>query len=492
MEIYIFGIDSPNKNENSATTVYNYEVYLENGTQLDYSKACENSKISISSPITNKDVVKLEEASYFHNLGYDIYNNNNNFYTDVCSHASINGNDITLSDRKKHYSLSDISLCNESCSYANVDFETKRFTCECNISYNFSENYIEENNEEEKKVSFKEYFLSFINYKITVCHKLFLYLKNYYYNIGFYIAVGTFAFCFCCMIIFLKWGLNDLNKIIFNNIPTKQKLKEIIKNKKEQDLKKEISKNNNIPPKRKRYKTFRINKKINIAKIELNNDISKEKNNNNLKLSQKKRKRKKFNSHIIKNNIFINEKNSDNSSLEIKKNKIDINNQQSQIINIKKINIQNINNQNSNIYNNNFNYIRKNSRRKSKKNSSFYIKNTSKEKLINSYIYNRKRYSFINDRFNDLRFTKDENVDPKDFNIIPYTQAIRLDHRNYFQMFFSVLAREIGVVDIFYYKNPYNHLSIILSIYFLELCLDLALNCLLYNSLYNEEVSRIW
>ena len=99
---------------------------------------------------------------------------------------------------------------------------------------------------------------------------------------------------------------------------------------------------------------------------------------------------------------------------------------------------------------------------------------------MNSYLYNRKRYSFINDRFNDLRFTKDENVDPKDFNIIPYTQAIRLDHRNYFQMFLSVLASEIGVVDIFYYKNPYNHLSIILSIYFLELCLDLALNCLLY------------
>ena len=36
MEIYIFGIDSPNKNESYVTTVYNYEVYLENGTQLDF------------------------------------------------------------------------------------------------------------------------------------------------------------------------------------------------------------------------------------------------------------------------------------------------------------------------------------------------------------------------------------------------------------------------------------------------------------------------
>ena len=47
-------------------------------------------------------------------------------------------------------------------------------------------------------------------------------------------------------------------------------------------------------------------------------------------------------------------------------------------------------------------------------------------------------------------------------------------------MFLSVLAHEIEIVDIFYYRNPYNHLSLVLSIYIFELCLDLTLNCLLY------------
>ena len=51
MEIYIFGIDSPNKNDCYASTVYNYEVLLENGTQLDYLSICEGTKISISSAI---------------------------------------------------------------------------------------------------------------------------------------------------------------------------------------------------------------------------------------------------------------------------------------------------------------------------------------------------------------------------------------------------------------------------------------------------------
>ena len=47
-------------------------------------------------------------------------------------------------------------------------------------------------------------------------------------------------------------------------------------------------------------------------------------------------------------------------------------------------------------------------------------------------------------------------------------------------MFLSVLAHEIEIVDIFYYRNPYKHLSLVLSIYLFELCLDLTLNCLLY------------
>ena len=65
--------------------------------------------------------------------------------------------------------------------------------------------------------------------------------------------------------------------------------------------------------------------------------------------------------------------------------------------------------------------------------------------------------------------------------------AIRIDHRNYFQMLLSVLFHEIDIIDIFYYRSPYNHLSITLSIYIFELCIDLALNCLLYT---DEVVSR--
>ena len=138
-ELYILGIDSPNKDTSASTSVYNYGVYLGNGTLLDHTIACKNTKISISSTITNTDLVKLEEANYFDDSGYDIYNESSNFYTDNCASASIDGNDITLSDRKKDFYPSNISLCNDSCHYSNVDLEAKRFTCECDTGYNFSE-----------------------------------------------------------------------------------------------------------------------------------------------------------------------------------------------------------------------------------------------------------------------------------------------------------------------------------------------------------------
>jgi hypothetical protein len=82
-------------------------------------------------------------------------------------------------------------------------------------------------------------------------------------------------------------------------------------------------------------------------------------------------------------------------------------------------------------------------------------------------------YSLIN-------FINDEEVDNKELNDIPYTQALRIDNRNWFRMFVSVIAHEIEIINIFYYRKPYNHMTIIFSTYTFELCLDLTLNTLLY------------
>ena len=68
---------------------------------------------------------------------------------------------------------------------------------------------------------------------------------------------------------------------------------------------------------------------------------------------------------------------------------------------------------------------------------SIFGKNTSNEKFLeNSYLRNNKIRN-LNERFSFIKFTHDDEVDKKEYNMVPYTQAIRIDHRNYFQMLLS-------------------------------------------------------
>ena len=569
-ELFILGIDSPNKNKTYTTSVYNYEIYLGNGTLLDHSIACKDTQITLSSSIKNTNLVKLDEANYFSDMGYDIYNESSAFYTDNCAPASINGNDITLEDRKKYFSTANVSLCNQSCYYLNVNFTSKRFICECDIDYKYTDNNNEEKKEEneEDNSSYIDYFLSLLNYKIIVCYELFFDFQSYYYNAGFYIAFGNLVLCLCGMIIFIKWGILDLNKKIYENIPNITKLKksivESIKRKRksieENNPPRKILKpktfklkgqNNQFIRRKKSHKSLVINnlnieneiklklnlndsndnenKEINNSEINNSEINNSEINNNNDNINNNDNVNNNYNinnnenkNHYIFNNDNINNNNDINDSKNInpirmpkklksiklrrkrklKSQKIDISHfrdiidkdkDKSELSNSKRLS-NFLNNNNNHYNNNNKNRYMKNERKRQKRSLSFHNKNTSNDKLIkisplnniNSVIYNKNEHNISqkNETFNceilNYNNNNDDTIDKKEYNVIPYTQALRIDKRTYFQMFLSVLAHEIKIVDIFYYKNPFSHLSIILSIYIFELCLDLTLNCLLY------------
>ena len=69
--------------------------------------------------VRGKSIVQISDIQGQYYIGIDIY-----------------GNDLTLKDRKRYYYLEDISLCNESCHYINVNYTNQRFICECEIVYN--------------------------------------------------------------------------------------------------------------------------------------------------------------------------------------------------------------------------------------------------------------------------------------------------------------------------------------------------------------------
>ena len=121
-----------------------------------------------------------------------------------------------------------------------------------------------------------------------------------------------------------------------------------------------------------------------------------------------------------------------------------------------------------------------------KKINIFNIKESSKNILMTNSnnrfkVKSRKRFLELSEYGND------KSVSKKELNHVPYTQALRIDNRDFLEMFLSILANEIKIISIFYYKNPLVHLSLTTSIYLFESLLDLMLNCFLYTDDYISE-----
>ena len=86
----------------------------------------------------------------------------------------------------------------------------------------------------------------------------------------------------------------------------------------------------------------------------------------------------------------------------------------------------------------------------------------------------------IDFNFEHLISMNDEKLDIRELNEIPFRQALRIDKRSTFKVFISVLENKIGFLNLYFYKKKYSQISLDLSIYLLELLLDLAMNCFLY------------
>ena len=270
-DLYIIGVDSPCLYGNSSVNVFNYEIYLKNGTQLYDLSPCKDVKITISSSINNLDSVHFNKAIDFYKEGYDIYNRSNIFYVDPCSPAQDNGNDVTLVDRAKYY-FPNVSLCNEGCIYKVIDFDNQRFLCDCNADLNDKEYKHEDYNtqEEEDYSSYLDYFLSLINYRIFLCINLFFEFQSFYYNAGFYISFCTMLICIVLSVLFWIIGIKKVKVLIYKNIPTNEKLIELLRRQRRNFIKKNAKKN-------KRKKSHKIDnnfKNIKVAKINNNRKIN--------------------------------------------------------------------------------------------------------------------------------------------------------------------------------------------------------------------------
>ena len=86
----------------------------------------------------------------------------------------------------------------------------------------------------------------------------------------------------------------------------------------------------------------------------------------------------------------------------------------------------------------------------------------------------------IDFNYDHLIDRKDDDVDKRELNNIPYRQALRIDKRSFWNILFSILTNQIEFISLFLYRNPYSHYTLTFSVYLFELLLDLTMNGLLY------------
>ena len=243
--LYIISAEIKNPSTNRVTNEFIFNIYLKNGTELEYLSICnnKNSSFYVTSALTNLDLANFDEAQDLYDQGYNIYNLTSEFYTDGCSPAKIGSNDITLDDRKLIYPQN-ISFCPGECDFFEVMIETKRVRCACDSFYtekyiNISTSFIKVNASD----NFFIYLLDNFNYKIFKCYHILLKLdfNNLLKNIGFIFGVIVFFINLICLFIFSCCSLSQLRLQIYKSLPDKKNLMETL-SKNESNFKREENK----------------------------------------------------------------------------------------------------------------------------------------------------------------------------------------------------------------------------------------------------------
>ena len=73
-----------------------------------------------------------------------------------------------------------------------------------------------------------------------------------------------------------------------------------------------------------------------------------------------------------------------------------------------------------------------------------------------------------------------EQIEEKNFNCLPYSQALNIDKRNIFSIYLSLIKMKIDIIPILFYPEDFTHKSLTLSLYIFDFLFSFFINALLY------------
>ena len=255
-----------------------YEVYAPGSNQkLDLSK-CSDTKIKIVYPVTlDEETQKLYDE--LKSQGYDLFDKNNKFYTDICTpYKSAEGADIILADRNNDFFAKHEIVCQANCEFYGYNAATSYVSCICDAADKERIEAEQPQKATEKKIDSFVDILKFSNYKVLYCYNLVFRAVTFYKNFGSILSLLYFiGYLISFGFFWYKGFLTPLKKEIAKLFKKKHDIRNISSNLNN-------FKNNNINKKDKNLNININNKKVNIV---TDTKLKEVMNNNKIKETEK-------------------------------------------------------------------------------------------------------------------------------------------------------------------------------------------------------------
>ena len=204
------------------------------GTQTDYQifstslgaflplSACEEEDVDV--PITNPfsytnflNSFSSKTAAVLKN-GYDAYNPESPFFTDVCTpFTNENGQDVLLDERIRDY-FDHNDLCDNDCTYNSFNYNSQTYTCTCKVKASPTDTQSEITTKKEKKIPdylYKRHKNS--NIEVIKCASQVFSSKGQKKNFGSYTLLLCLASFIGAVVYYAIKGGSKMN-IIYNDI----------------------------------------------------------------------------------------------------------------------------------------------------------------------------------------------------------------------------------------------------------------------------------
>jgi hypothetical protein len=205
------------KTSDLSSTYVIYEIYDSSLNKLNLD-VCKDSHITINVPVHFDDSLN-NLAKSLSDSGYNLFNEEDSFYNDICStYTNENGTDMILSDRKHdiYSTTQNQTICQKDCLLESYNVTSKKAKCNCNIVTKHTINSLNVDNLFDKKEIAKSFYdtLANSNFQVMKCFKLILDFSNFFMNYGqIVMTISVFIFIIM-MIIYFILGNKKINQYL--------------------------------------------------------------------------------------------------------------------------------------------------------------------------------------------------------------------------------------------------------------------------------------